>query len=556
MKFLPLTVALAFVSSQVDARIPRDLRQDGEARGKPRHHSQRFKTEVVANTRTVGTEEARSRTKHAVEAHGRQEGSKPRTKPRTKVGAKETQERQESKPTHHSRTKTERVDGPSLIVNGQDADEGEYPYFVDINGCGASLIAPQVVLSAAHCASAEPTGSEVLVNAYKRGEATHGAIERAVASQALHPGYDDFTLENDFMLLHLDQPVTTTTSVVLSLNENPIIPSDGQDLTVVGVGTTSSGGDQASTLQELVVPTVSLENCNDENSYNGDIIDEVMICAGVDEGGIDSCQGDSGGPIVVVSGNQHIQVGVVSWGSGCADANYPGVYARVSSSMDWIKFVTCKCWGDTDASFCTGEIPDAGFECPSPNEPGDGTGDGCTYNAGWVDSDGYDCGFYELDPDVSCLEYSHLIGTEGLSPGQACCVCNGVEPGDDDDDDDGESDYAGCNVAGWVDSDGDGCDFYEFDPSVNCVDYSHLIGTEGLSPGQACCVCDGVDPDGENGEDACENRGFNGAECAEVGCCHWNLNYGQCFSSVGSGVCTTRTVGTGEARSRTKHAGY
>lgn len=60
-----------------------------------------------------------------------------------------------------------------------------------------------------------------------------------------------------------------------------------------------------------------------------------MICAGIlDMGGKDSCQGDSGGPLIDPSTRK--QVGVVSWGKGCADARYPGIYSDVSTALDWI----------------------------------------------------------------------------------------------------------------------------------------------------------------------------------------------------------------------------
>merc|ERR1712243_316649 len=61
-------------------------------------------------------------------------------------------------------------------------------------------------------------------------------------------------------------------------------------------------------------------------------ITDSMICAGLDQGGKDSCQGDSGGPFMC--GNQ--LSGVVSWGYGCAEAGYPGVYTQTSYFIDWI----------------------------------------------------------------------------------------------------------------------------------------------------------------------------------------------------------------------------
>ena len=92
-----------------------------------------------------------------------------------------------------------KIDRPSEIVGGQDASVGEYPYFVDLNGCGGSLIAPQVVLSAAHCAPGMYGGQKVIVKGYDRGQLTNGAIETEVVMFATHPMYDDVTMANDIM---------------------------------------------------------------------------------------------------------------------------------------------------------------------------------------------------------------------------------------------------------------------------------------------------------------------------------------------------------------------
>jgi len=75
--------------------------------------------------------------------------------------------------------------------------------------------------------------------------------------------------------------------------------------------------------------------CNDVSSYNG-LVKETMLCLGDVSGGVDACQGDSGGPAEC----DGILVGVVSWGYGCGYLNYPGVYAKVSYFIDWIKSVT------------------------------------------------------------------------------------------------------------------------------------------------------------------------------------------------------------------------
>ena len=73
----------------------------------------------------------------------------------------------------------------------------------------------------------------------------------------------------------------------------------------------------------------------------GEVIPEVMLCAG--EGGKDSCQGDSGGPLMCEEQagaglpSTRVQCGIVSWGIGCGDAQYPGVYTELAYFLDWIE---------------------------------------------------------------------------------------------------------------------------------------------------------------------------------------------------------------------------
>lgn len=82
-------------------------------------------------------------------------------------------------------------------------------------------------------------------------------------------------------------------------------------------------------LYGVEIPIVDRNECNQD--YDG-LIEPDMICAGIPEGGKDSCQGDSGGP-VVIDGKL---VGIVSWGFGCAEPGYPGVYTNVAYFKNWI----------------------------------------------------------------------------------------------------------------------------------------------------------------------------------------------------------------------------
>uniref|UniRef100_A0A672M6J4 trypsin n=1 Tax=Sinocyclocheilus grahami TaxID=75366 RepID=A0A672M6J4_SINGR len=94
-------------------------------------------------------------------------------------------------------------------------------------------------------------------------------------------------------------------------------------------------GEVPDILQEVMIPIVNNSAC--ANAYEARITSN-MICAGLlNQGGKDSCEGDSGGPMVSKNGSLWIQSGVVSFGEGCADPRYPGVYSRVSQYQDWIE---------------------------------------------------------------------------------------------------------------------------------------------------------------------------------------------------------------------------
>ena len=109
-------------------------------------------------------------------------------------------------------------------------------------------------------------------------------------------------------------------------------PAAGSLAVVSGWGTLNFGDiDLPSELQAVEVYIVPREECNSTYA-NYDGITENMICAGVPGGGKDACQGDSGGPLVVGG----LLVGIVSWGIGCAEADYPGVYSNVAPLRSFV----------------------------------------------------------------------------------------------------------------------------------------------------------------------------------------------------------------------------
>ncbi|XP_060681151.1 trypsin II-P29-like [Hemiscyllium ocellatum] len=133
------------------------------------------------------------------------------------------------------------------------------------------------------------------------------------------------------MLVKLSRPVQFSQSarpVPLSSS----CPSAGLQCLVSGWGNLlNNGGVQyPAHLQCLDVPILSETTCN--NAYPG-MISRNMVCAGFLQGGKDSCQGDSGGPLVCDGKLE----GIVSWGLGCAEPNFPGVYTKVCNYLPWIR---------------------------------------------------------------------------------------------------------------------------------------------------------------------------------------------------------------------------
>jgi secreted trypsin-like serine protease len=277
------------------------------------------------------------------------------------------------------------------IVGGVPAQSGKYPFQVSLllssakpgseavaHFCGGSLIGDRWVLTAAHCVHDTNTGGTAraeTIDIYA-GSVDFRKGDRIKVTRIIkHEKYDPVRTDNDFALLELARPVRAevkTRRITLATRDTePRLAGTGAPATVIGWGTTSSGGSVSEKLLEVSIGMADSNTCNanivgarranalkvakrlagivrlDTRRWKivediilneeGTVITEAMLCAGVAEGGKDSCQGDSGGPLVVKDArNQWVQVGVVSWGDGCGDAGLYGVYSRVSHARDWI----------------------------------------------------------------------------------------------------------------------------------------------------------------------------------------------------------------------------
>jgi len=233
------------------------------------------------------------------------------------------------------------------IVGGTDVPKNKYPFYVNWDGrCGASLIARDIILSAAHC---NPVRSnKVRINMSDNDD--NRGIVRYIVERRPHPNYNARTTNYDYMIMKLNEPVPSGIVETIDLNDDGDIPSRSQVLTVIGFGALSEGGYQSDTLQEVDVRYVPTEQCNTNQSYDGKVDDRTMFCAGTNDNR-DSCQGDSGGPIFYEkpNGRGYKQVGIVSWGRGCAQRRYPGVYSRISGQYTWMRSQICQM---TTTNYC------------------------------------------------------------------------------------------------------------------------------------------------------------------------------------------------------------
>ncbi|KAG7278642.1 hypothetical protein CRUP_031937 [Coryphaenoides rupestris] len=222
------------------------------------------------------------------------------------------------------------------IIGGTEVKDYAIPYqaslrYNNFHFCGATLISRQWLITAAHCW--RPIHLFKVVLGEHHLWRTEGAEQIFNVSKFIsHHRFNPVTFDNDIMLLKLDRqvelndkvrPVTMPTRTTPQLGQGTTCSVSGWGLTQVYKPFLSS-----------VLRVVDVDYIPSCQYYYFFRITNNMICAGSRLGGKDSCQGDSGGPLIC---NNKFE-GIVSWGIGCANPYYPGVYTKVRKYLYWINW--------------------------------------------------------------------------------------------------------------------------------------------------------------------------------------------------------------------------
>jgi len=249
-------------------------------------------------------------------------------------------------PTRHQCT----YDG-RRIVNGKETHKNAYPFIAALmrvssysnkprQFCGGSLIDESHILTAAHCiegfSASDVKTLRIYLGAHDIKSGYDGHSEHRVIRIIKHKDFDPKTLVNDIAILTLETPAVMSRTIKTVCLPSVDISHEGEYVTVAGWGALSEGGGQPNKLHEVRVKVWANSDCG--RRYNNRIpgrIESNMLCAS--DNGRDSCSGDSGGPLYMKRNSYLVQLGIVSWGIGCARPDSPGVYTRVTKMMSWIR---------------------------------------------------------------------------------------------------------------------------------------------------------------------------------------------------------------------------
>lgn len=234
------------------------------------------------------------------------------------------------------------IAGPTArIVNGLLAQRNQLPWMVflaiKIKGeyisCSGTILTERNILTAAHCIKQNDTYPTRIVAFYNSTDKLEGAYWR-VDRMKVHPGYNEKTFVNDVALLRVEQAFTftkITRPICISLTPVDILQ---KHVRVAGWGRLKHLGPSQRLLYFTSLRVLPDSVCMRKFEANG-FNKTLQFCAYGDT--TDACEGDSGGPAIArADDHRFLQVGIVAYGTGCADKYMPGVYTRLDALVPWI----------------------------------------------------------------------------------------------------------------------------------------------------------------------------------------------------------------------------
>ena len=245
------------------------------------------------------------------------------------------------------------------IVGGDESVEGSWPWFVLLqiyaSGrqflCGGSIISSRWIVTAGHC-KISVKNVDTIIAGLQRLYDINGKNTRKYFPLETHthesyagsPYYYDLAVIKTTEEIEFTDFIRPICLATPKMSEIDTVAAYGDEVTCIatGFGRLYYNGPVSNTLQQVRVPLINFEECTSGEYKRYNLRKDVQMCAGdLQRGGVDACQGDSGGPLVCLyKQSTWFQVGVVSFGRGCAWKGNPGVYTRMSGVYDWISSKT------------------------------------------------------------------------------------------------------------------------------------------------------------------------------------------------------------------------